>query len=106
MTLMTPLSASGTPSAVPCVISVEEVFWDSAAGLGDAVPVAVAEYLLHRGRPHRLPQPRLTREGGGTQTDDAAVASKMQNHFYLAGGARVGIGVHMISGREQPHTFC
>ena len=105
MTLMTPLSASGTPSAVPCVISVEEVFWDSAAGLGDAVPVAVAEYLLHRGRPHRLPQPRLTREGG-TQIDDAAVASKMQNHFYLAGGARVGIGVHMISGREQPHTFC
>ena len=79
-------------SAVPCVISVEEVFRDSAAGLGDAVPVAVAEYLLHRGRPHRLPQPRLTREGG-TQTDDVAVARKITSVRQKPG----------IGGPHSPH---
>ena len=44
--------------------SVEEVFRDAAAGLGDAVAVAVAQDLLHCRRPHRLPQARLVRGGG------------------------------------------
>ena len=48
-------------SVVPRVVSVEEVLWDAAAGLGDAVPVAVPQDLLHRRRAHRLPQPRLAK---------------------------------------------
>ena len=59
-------------NSVPCVVSVEEVFWDAAAGLGDAVPVAVAEDLFHRVRPHGLPQPRLVMEG-----TDVSVAHKI-----------------------------
>ena len=69
-------------SLVPRVISVEEVFRYAAAGLGDAVAVAVAQDFLHRRRPHRLPQARLVAgEGEGGREQPLMIFTRLTTDF-------------------------